>query len=135
MDNQLHKPEEEDSRNPAEDNKNVETENTGAALPQAPDYLDINKQYNQLMLFYEAGIRQMTTKLQILNREFEQSNDRNPIENIKSRIKSQESVINKLERKGLPMTLSSMTNNILILQESVSSVRLLPMYIRLHVCC
>ena len=112
MDNQLHNPEEEDSRNPAEDNKNVETENTGAALPQALDYLDMNKQYNQLMLFYEAGIRQMTTKLQILNREFEQSNDRNPIENIKSRIKSQESVINKLERKGLPMTLSSMTNNI-----------------------
>lgn len=146
MDNQLHKPEEGDSKNPAADKKNgaaeaiqadavkektvnaaeggcqtmedeindeaVETEDTGAALPQALDYLDMNKQYNQLMLFYEAGIRQMTTKLQILNREFEQSNDRNPIENIKSRIKSQESVINKLERKGLPMTLSSMTNNI-----------------------
>jgi len=112
VDNQLHKPEEGDIRNLAEDNKTVETENTGAALPQALDYLDMNKQYNQLMLFYEAGIRQMTTKLQILNREFEQSNDRNPIENIKSRIKSQESVINKLERKGLPMTLSSMTNNI-----------------------
>ena len=43
------------------------------------------------MLIYEAGIRQLTTKLQILNREFEQSNDRNPIENIKSRIKSAES--------------------------------------------
>ena len=112
MDNQLHKPEEGDIRNLAEDNKTVETENTGAALPQALDYLDMNKQYNQLMLIYEAGIRQLTTKLQILNREFEQSNDRNPIENIKSRIKSQESVINKLERKGLPMTLSSMTNNI-----------------------
>ena len=146
MDNQLHKPEERDSKNSAADKKNGAAEaaqtdvvkektvnaaeggcqtlesntnnedesgDTGAALPQALDYLDMNKQYNQLMLFYEAGIRQMTTKLQILNREFEQSNDRNPIENIKSRIKSQESVINKLERKGLPMTLSSMTNNIL----------------------
>ena len=111
MDNQLHKPEEGDSKNPAVDKKNGAAEaaqtdvvkektvnaaeggcqtlesNTnnedesgdtvGHALPQALDYLDMNKQYNQLMLFYEAGIRQMTTKLQILNREFEQSNDRN----------------------------------------------------------
>ena len=51
-------------------------------------------------------------KLQILNREFEQSNDRNPIENIKSRIKSAESIAKKMERKGLPMTLSCLTNNI-----------------------
>lgn len=81
-------------------------------LPLAADQLDLAKQYKQMMLIYEAGIRQLTTKLQILNREFEQSNDRNPIENIKSRIKSAESIAKKMERKGLPMTLSCLTNNI-----------------------
>ena len=84
----------------------------GSCLPLAADQLDLAKQYKQMMLIYEAGIRQLTTKLQILNREFEQSNDRNPIENIKSRIKSAESIAKKMERKGLPMTLSCLTNNI-----------------------
>ena len=84
----------------------------GSCLPLAADQLDLAKQYKQMMLIYEAGIRQLTTKLQILNREFEQSNDRNPIENIKSRIKSAESIAKKMERKGLPMTLSFLTNNI-----------------------
>lgn len=90
----------------------VEEGEQGSFLPQVSDYLDLAKQYGQIMFFYEAGIRQLTTKLQILNREFEQCNDRNPIENIKSRIKSQESIINKMERRGLPFTISSMVNNI-----------------------
>jgi len=85
---------------------------TESCLPLAADQLDLARQYKQMMLIYEAGIRQLTTKLQILNREFEQSNDRNPIENIKSRIKSAESIAKKMERKGLPMTLSCLTNNI-----------------------
>ena len=87
-------------------------EEAASYLPLAADQLDLAKQYKQMMLIYEAGIRQLTTKLQILNREFEQSNDRNPIENIKSRIKSAESIARKMERKGLPMTLSCLTNNI-----------------------
>ena len=87
-------------------------EEAASYLPLAADQLDLAKQYKQMMLIYEAGIRQLTTKLQILNREFEQSNDRNPLENIKSRIKSAESIAKKMERKGLPMTLSCLTNNI-----------------------
>ena len=87
-------------------------EEAASYLPLAADQLDLAKQYKQMMLIYEAGIRQLTTKLQILNREFEQSNDRNPIENIKSRIKSAESIAKKMERKGLPKTLSCLTNNI-----------------------
>lgn len=95
-----------------EEQDGPEAEETANYLPLAADQLDLAKQYKQMMMFYEAGIRQLTTKLQILNREFEQSNDRNPIENIKSRIKSAESIAKKMERKGLPMTLSCLTNNI-----------------------
>ena len=96
----------------SEEQDGTGAEETTSYLPLAADQLDLAKQYKQMMLFYEAGIRQLTTKLQILNREFEQSNDRNPIENIKSRIKSAESIAKKMERKGLPMTLSCLTNNI-----------------------
>lgn len=96
----------------AEQQDEAGAEEAASYLPLAADQLDLAKQYKQMMLIYEAGIRQLTTKLQILNREFEQSNDRNPIENIKSRIKSAESIAKKMERKGLPMTLSCLTNNI-----------------------
>ena len=81
-------------------------------LPQTYDTLDLNRQYKKIMFFYEAGISQLTTKFQILNREFEQGNDRNPIENIKSRLKSPESIIRKMEKQGLPLTVSSMIDNI-----------------------
>ncbi|MCD7980911.1 MAG: GTP pyrophosphokinase family protein [Clostridiales bacterium] len=81
-------------------------------LPQVNDYLVNTKRLEQLFFFYEAGMRQMTTKLQILDREFQHSNDRNPIENIKSRLKSQESILKKMENRGLPLTIGSMVNNI-----------------------
>lgn len=81
-------------------------------LPQISDYLDIEKQYKQMMFFYEAGIHQLTAKLEILNKEFQFCNDRNPIENVKSRIKSQESILRKMKKKGMPLTFSCMMNNI-----------------------
>ena len=40
---------------------------TESCLPLAADQLDLARQYKQMMLIYEAGIRQLTTKLQILN--------------------------------------------------------------------
>ena len=81
-------------------------------LPRARDYLDIERQYQQIMFLYEAGINQLESRINILKREFQFSNDRNPIENIESRIKSKESILLKLKRKGLPMTVSALTNNI-----------------------
>ena len=62
-------------------------------LPQVSDYLDLEKQYSQIMFFYESGIRQLTAKLDILNHEFQNCYDRNPIETIQSRIKSPESIL------------------------------------------
>ena len=101
-----------DAEEQAKEQNTTDADEAANYLPLAADQLDLAKQYKQMMMIYEAGIRQLTTKLQILNREFEQSNDRNPIENIKSRIKSAESIAKKMERKGLPMTLSCLTNNI-----------------------
>lgn len=81
-------------------------------LPQVEDRLDMEEQYRQIMFFYEAGIQQVTAKLEILNKEFQYCNDRNPIENIKSRVKSPDSIIQKMQKKGLPLTFSCMMNNI-----------------------
>lgn len=81
-------------------------------LPRSADYLDMEKQYDQIMFFYESGIRQLTAKLDILNREFQFCNDRNPIEYVKSRIKTSESILRKMRKQGLPLTFSCMMNNI-----------------------
>lgn len=90
----------------------INEEDTQMLLPQASDYLDMEQQYRQIMFFYEAGIQQVTAKLEILNKEFQYCNDRNPIENIKSRVKSSDSIIEKMRKKGLPLTISCMMNNI-----------------------
>ena len=81
-------------------------------LPQTVDYLDMDRQYRQLMYLHEAAIEQVTAKLNILKGEFQFSNDRNPISSISSRIKSKESIVLKLQKKGLPMTASALLGNV-----------------------
>ena len=87
-------------------------EETNFSLPQTVDYLDMERQYRQLMYLHEAAIQQITAKLNILKGEFQFSNDRNPISSISSRIKSKESITYKMQKKGLPMTASALLANV-----------------------
>lgn len=77
-------------------------------LPQTLEYLDMDLQYRQLLYIHEAAIQQVTAKLNILKGEFQFSNDRNPISTISSRIKSKESIIYKMQKKGVPMTVNAL---------------------------
>jgi len=81
-------------------------------FPQTVDYLDMDRQYRQLMYVHEAAIQQITAKLNILKGEFQFSNDRNPISSISSRIKSKESIVYKMQKKGLPFTVSALLANV-----------------------
>ncbi len=69
-------------------------------------------QFQQLFMLYESGIKQITTKLEILDDEFASKHQRNPIENITSRIKEPVSIAEKLERKGLAVTIDNMVNRL-----------------------
>ena len=80
--------------------------------PAVSDFLSFESSFRQLMFLYEAAILQIESRLEILKKEFQFSNDRNPIENVKSRVKSQESILRKLKVRGLDVTFSSMTTNI-----------------------
>lgn len=82
-------------------------------LPIASEALNITEQYNQIIFFYEAGICQLTSKLEILKQEIQACKNRNPIENIETRVKSPESIKGKMERRGVPLTVSSMVKNIM----------------------
>lgn len=68
--------------------------------------------YRELMAYYCCAMMEVTTKFNVLNEELSLQYDRNPIETIKSRLKSPESVMEKLSRKGLPITVASIEENI-----------------------
>ena len=70
------------------------------------------KPFNLLMMEFSAAILEVETKLKVLNAEFSQEYNRNPFESIKSRLKSPESIYEKLERKGFPVTLKSIRDNL-----------------------
>lgn len=94
------------------EDENLENTEEEIYLPNTIDYLDIERQYKQLMFIHEAAIEQVTAKLNILKGEFQFSNDRNPISSISSRIKSKESIIYKMEKKGAPFTISALLENV-----------------------
>lgn len=66
----------------------------------------------ELLMQYRCAIKEVETKLQVLNEEFSIYYKRNPFENIKSRIKSPESIFEKLERKGFDVSVESIEKNL-----------------------
>ena len=70
------------------------------------------KPFSRLMMEYRAAIMEVETKLKVLNEEFSQEYNRNPFESIKSRLKSPSSIFEKLARKGFPVTVESIRENL-----------------------
>ena len=60
-----------------------------------------------LMTYYSCAMREVETKLRVLDAEFSLMHDRNPINSIKTRLKSIPSIMEKLQRKGLNISVSS----------------------------
>lgn len=78
-------------------------------VAQVPDiWLDQARQFQQVMMHYTCAIREVKTKLEVLNDELSVKNQRNPIEMIKSRVKKPLSIVEKLQRRGLEVSLESM---------------------------
>lgn len=65
-----------------------------------------------LITYYKCAIMEIETKFKVLNEEFSLEYDRNPIESIKSRIKSTESLAKKVRDKNIPINIESIEENI-----------------------
>ena len=63
--------------------------------------------YKELMAYYRCAMMEVETKFRVLSENFSLEDDRNPIEAIKTRMKSPESIRNKLESRDLPLTIES----------------------------
>ena len=80
---------------------------------QCQRLLSENLKYQEIMLQYRCALKALENRLEILNEEFSLRHDRNPIESIKSRLKSPSSIMNKMQKRGLPLDFPTMQANIM----------------------
>ena len=64
--------------------------------------------WKEVILVYNSALKEIGTKLEILNDEFQHVHRYNPIEHIKSRIKTSESIVKKLKKNGYESTIENM---------------------------
>lgn len=66
----------------------------------------------ELMMQYRCALMEVETKLNVLNEEFKMRHNRNPFEYIKSRIKEPLSILEKMQRRELPITVENVEENL-----------------------
>lgn len=76
---------------------------------------------NEMMAYYKCAIMEVETKFKVLNEQFSLEYDRNPIDTIKSRLKSTHGIEEKLNRKGLPYNVDTIQENV----KDVAGVRVI----------
>ena len=84
------------------------------------NYEDMDS-WKSIMFLYTSAVKEVGTKLEILNDEFQHVHKYNPIEHIKSRIKTPESIMKKLERHGREVSIENMVKYV----NDVAGVRLI----------
>ena len=74
-------------------------------IPKTDDQVD---QWRSVMFLYDSALKKVNTKIEILNNEFVSRYDYNPIEHIKSRLKTAESIVKKLKKDGYEVSIENM---------------------------
>ncbi|MBR1938386.1 MAG: GTP pyrophosphokinase family protein [Spirochaetales bacterium] len=87
--------------------------------------LDQMLEFKNLLMIYSSAMKMISTRLQILDEDYAIKNERNPIHSIKSRLKSTASIIEKLHRRNLPVTVESIRENL----HDVAGVRIICSYL------
>ncbi len=83
----------------------MNSENPEIALKHMQPFLD-------MMMWYECALMEIETKLKVLNNEFALQYNRNPFESIKCRLKKPLSIVEKMKRKGLDLSIESIQENL-----------------------
>ena len=73
---------------------------------------DALEKFRRLMSYYRCAIMEVETKFRVLDEQFSSRHERNPIDTIKTRLKSPESILEKLERRGYEKSISSIERNL-----------------------
>ncbi len=83
------------------------------------------KKFSARMQLYRGGIKEISTKLEILDEEFKSKFSYNPIHHIESRLKSMPSIVKKIKSKGLEVSIDSISENI----TDIAGIRVICNYI------
>ncbi len=78
-------------------------------IPKTYDQLE---QWNSLMFLYNSALKEINVKIEILNNEFIHIYNYTPIEHVKSRLKTAESIVKKMKRHKYEVTISNMTEKL-----------------------
>lgn len=98
----------------------------GVAMPKdLGEFYQQTADYRKAIMKYQCAIREIKTKLEVLNNEMSVQNQRNPIRMIQSRIKDPLSTIEKLRRRNWPVSVESMEKNL----NDVAGVRVICSFI------
>ena len=77
------------------------------------DFVNKNmKPIEKQMSYYQCAIMEVETKFKVLNEQYSLEYDRNPIESIKTRLKSLDGIVRKVRKKNIPLTLPAIEQNI-----------------------
>ncbi|MFJ7973472.1 GTP pyrophosphokinase family protein [Psychrobacillus sp. NPDC096389] len=79
---------------------------------QLEQFKQMRKNMTRLMLIYKFALAELETKIEILQEEFLMIHEYNPIEHTSSRLKSPESIMKKLGRKGKEISVNSIRENV-----------------------
>ena len=94
-------------------------------IENAEKYFDRIQLFREMMMRYECAILEVHTKLQVLNNDMSVRYKRNPIEFVKTRIKNPVSIVEKLKRKGIEVTVENMVEHL----NDVAGVRVICSFI------
>ncbi|CEE00722.1 GTP pyrophosphokinase YwaC [Caldibacillus thermoamylovorans] len=81
-------------------------------IQNIPNLKELQQEITRFLLQYRFALKEIETKVEILQAEFELIHEYNPIEHVTSRIKSPQSIINKMIKKGCTSSLTDIKENI-----------------------
>ena len=100
-------------------------ERTEKLMEMTNEFQQMVDEYFSIQCRYQAAIQEVTTKLQILDSEFSLRYKRNPIHSMQSRMKTIQSIVEKLKRKGEPITTASAVEHL----TDIAGIRVICSYI------
>lgn len=99
---------------------------TETILPKAPEeIIEEISNFKEIMLMYNSAIREVTTKLEILNDELSANDGKNPIQFIKSRVKKPMSIVNKLQKLEKEISVESIIESL----NDVAGIRVISSFV------
>lgn len=84
----------------------------GSGLFSTEEMRKTEQEIKRLMCYYQCALMETETKFRVLNEEFSLRHERNPISTITTRLKNPTSIIEKMRRRGFPLTMESMEENV-----------------------